>query len=413
MKPKQKLSIWVAAIVVFIGVNVYLIYKDSSAAERLNYVSDWERVTTDHLVETIASSGVVAPATTERMYFDPSLGSFQSFFVQKGDTVESGDPLYEYAVTDAAENRQYLEGKIDKLEGQIDDIELNINQLETLKDTVPEETENEDVTVNSGDQSTSDQTLATEYEIEMKISQNELKRDMLETKRETYESQLQSLMDSPSSVTVTSPYSGVVQTIHHDLNNPVIAIASEDIAVHGKLSEQATRLVKSGMKTYIRSSAVKGKRTGTLTDIKPVPVDEPETEQASKYAFTVELEEQTEDLQVGYHTQLAFVIDEAQDALVLPEQTIETNDKQDYTWVLSNNGTVIKQQVKTGLQVTGDVELTSGAKEGTHVVQEPEQVNDAGAGFITPLKWDFIDTSIFTELNKHEVFEHLLLGVLE
>ncbi|MDY0407246.1 hypothetical protein P5G51_019635 [Virgibacillus sp. 179-BFC.A HS] len=104
---------WIAAIIVlFVGINVYLVAADNhQKVGRIAYVNDWTAIEKKDLHESYQSAGVVRYANESDVYFDKDLGNFKEFIVNEGQEVHTGDPLYSYYAKDFYETQAMLQQK--------------------------------------------------------------------------------------------------------------------------------------------------------------------------------------------------------------------------------------------------------------------------------------------------------------
>lgn len=82
-----------------------------------------------------------------------------------------------------------------------------------------------------------------------------------------------------------------------------------------------------------------------------------------------------DDVRISMNADAEIVIDEKEDVLYIPIESIDKEDGQEYVYIV-NDGKAIKRQVTTGLKGLAYVEIISGIDEGEEVVV-PEQ----GTGF--------------------------------
>lgn len=452
MQTKQKVMLWSLLAALVIGINTYLVFQKNSV-QRSFYVTDWGKVRTGDLIQTLNKPGKTAPAEDHHVYFDQEQGVFQQFLVQKGDEVQDGTPLYEYTVTNAKENRQTLEGKVDELEGMQEDLESHLQQLKQLKASAaadsdddtnkedeapdtdeeslnpeskkpgdkpklspelkksleekpalepdPEKTpdENPELDPKAKADSASNASSGIEYSIQLEIAQTQLQIDRTASQIEAYQNQIQDLKDHET-VKVKSQHAGTVKDLSDDLKNPVATIASDKLLVQGTLGEQDAQVVKKGMKTVITSDLFNKDVEGKVQGIDKLPEGEPSIHQDSSYPFTVQFNSKEKGIKPGYHVNLDIVTAQALDAVAIPDQVMASKGEQPYSWVLSNQGTTDKRALKTGLNVDGKYEVKSGLKQGEWMAKHPDQIKQNGATFFTPLRWKHIHPSVLQQVGR-------------
>ena len=114
---------------------------------------------------------------------------------------------------------------------------------------------------------------------------------MLLNEAEKYEEQINALKDQSDTLIVESEVEGIVKEINVGLKNPLITISSVVPVIKGDLTEEERNKITEGMKVNIYSDIKKGKMTGSIEQISPLPADGPKVEGKSLYPFTVKLEE--------------------------------------------------------------------------------------------------------------------------
>lgn len=399
----------VAVIVLLVAVNFYLIFKKDSEIARAAYIDEWRKIKEQNLVLSKEKPGVVAPVEEEHVYFQNGAGDFEQFLVKEGDEVQTGTALFEYSPKNLEETIEQLEAEITRLESEEEALEDNIDNLEDIV---------LDLATSEDEESSSDEAMIASIDAE--IYEKELQLSRIEAEIDKYEDLVSISDDGLSSLTVDSPIAGVVKSVSHDLQNPVVTITSNDQQVVGLLDEDDMLEIKEGMSAAIYGSF--GKREGTIAKIGVNPEQDPQVGAKSEYQFVVEMgevesgevdtDEQSEvaeesPILLGTHVNIKITTTEIEDALTLPSEAIRVGN----IYVLKEDGTIEKRKVKTGIEINGIHEITSKAELDELVVYEPGNLKNKTA-FFTPIDIAKMKKKDFKDMSKKEILRYLGRGLL-
>ena len=129
---RWKLLSVLGAALLFIGLNIFLLLKDDSKAERQAYVSEWSKINNGDVVKTFDSEAVVEAEQKHYVSYDPEEGRPVSFLVEEGDKVTAGMPLFTYETSGLEEEKAKLESEILQIGEEISAVETKIDKLETI-----------------------------------------------------------------------------------------------------------------------------------------------------------------------------------------------------------------------------------------------------------------------------------------
>ncbi|MCR2821408.1 efflux RND transporter periplasmic adaptor subunit [Lederbergia panacisoli] len=458
----------VLVIILVLAVNLVLLEKKGSKVERLNFISSWEEVKAGDLVKTLRTEGVVAPSERHPVFVDPNV-TFKEFLVEKGERVENGTPLFEYATEDLDEQIALLDAEIARLEKEKKSIETFVSDMERTKSALPRQRSN--VQPVFGGDPESDAVSETMVKVEAArqvredaaeiravdrlVSERELDLEKVDLEIQKYEEQRDLVESGRSGLTILSSVDGIVEDISFELNNPVITIVSEDLFVEGQLNEQEVATVEEGMRVDVHSDLFVGELTGEIGSVSELPLEQATVERASFYPFNVILDvdeavdedddvgedddgEEVDDgvgenvdddvdddisenadvdvdenadveLYAGYHVLADIVLDEALEVPVVQRESIRGHS---YLWVLGRSGIVEKRKVELGLQVGKQAEILGGAELGELFVVQENEIDHA-APFITPFKGN---KSIFNQWESESFrrkLKYVLVGILQ
>ncbi|MGE8207076.1 efflux RND transporter periplasmic adaptor subunit [Heyndrickxia sp. NPDC080065] len=398
-----------ALIILFIGVNIFLIEKKNNKIDRVHLISQWDTVKKDDLIESFPSNGVVAPSEYHYVYVDKEAG-FKQFLVKEGDTVETGTPLFEYSTSNIEIQKNLLDTEIERLKKQISSIDTHIQNLQSLLSSAKAD-ERTDKSKDKKDKKGTANPKVVSYSIEMQINDKELEKEKLEQQVEQYESQKSNYDDEASNLKIVSNTSGIVKKISYNLKNPVITIVSNTPIIQGKLTEAQLSKVESGMKTVSTSSLFKGKIDGVIEKVSTTPKEKPKVEKKSFYPYEISLSDHDQKIQEGFHVTTQIITKEVKDANIVEKGSIVNNNKQYSLWVL-NRGLLEKKNIKLGLQVNGKQQVESGVELGNFYLNNPSMIDQSGS-FITHLKAGEINKSAIKDVGVKSALKYVLIGILQ
>lgn len=426
---KKRTAILTATGALFIATNVFLTLHNDSKVSRTNFLTSWFVAKAETLTETLQTAGVVTPTEEHPIYFNGEEGGFQQFYVQKGDSVTAGTPLYEYKSAQVDVDRQRLETEIKQLNREVALIEDQVQQLEYLQ-TVSAGSSSDSVAV-SGDGLVTTvpglklETLV-EVTIEKEIYDKEREIRNLEKEIEVHEGNLAAL-ERNNELDVSSQVNGTVKEINLDLKNPIMTIISADPKVQGTFTEKDLATVAEGMEAYITSDLIQDKLAGKLTKIASHSKEDPDVSKESEFSFEIELDPQpasdsetlvastagmdeAEEMVVdsegteledpweladddlgqsqpinlvhGQHVNITIITDQRVGAVTVTDEQIQNGS---YLYVLTRTGKVERRFIKMGLEVDDRIEIINGLQVGETVVENPKRVAKQHAPFITRL----------------------------
>ncbi|MEC2323191.1 efflux RND transporter periplasmic adaptor subunit [Lederbergia lenta] len=401
------------SFIVIIGLNIFLMEKENSKVDRLNYVVDWKRVTAGDVVETTATEGVIVPMERHPIFIDPHT-EFSEFFVKKGDQVDKGTPLFAYASDNLEQQIALLDAEISSLLTSKDHINAFIQNLEGMKYALPLPVsssyfgdEQVDVARQAHEEAMSMRVLSVS--IDQAIAEKELEKDKVDQDIKKYEDQRRAIENGRSGLTVLSSHAGIVEDISFALDNPVITIISETTVMEGKVSEEQMKVVQEGMKANITSSLFNGRINGEIHHLERLPIDQPHIDKDSAYRFLVDLGDHEKELNIGYHVEAEIVTAEARDVPVVETESIQGNQ---YMWMLNDRGMTEKRPIEPGLKVKKRHEVKNGVSLGEFYVLDQREV-DYEARFITPFKMNKLTKTTWKEASTRKIIKYMLIGLLQ
>lgn len=452
----------------FIVVNVLLLFLDNEQhVQKTSHIKTWTETTVEDMYEFIDTEGVLDFATENHVYFDETLGEFDAFLVDEGQEVQSGEGLYTYTISDYYEAANQLESEAEKVEGEIAAIETAISKMTAFQiadssdsqgmiDPYQEfadpssevEEQDEEEIVNSFIEAMTgaDDSGQAELIKEQYITEKEKELDQKVAEQGSIESQLSELMQTGDTVTVESPYEGVVTDLSKNLEAPLLTIQSGGYVVKGELNEAEHLDVEPGLSVNIEMKENDETAEGEIEAVSQFPKeikltgssiypfhaslgdDEEETgENADENDESDDPEEEFDDFEDfdafedfndefddDLNEDLNLDINETDDnetsedgteeetndkmlpgyhaeveikTKESPEATVIQKDALDglYLWQMTSSGQLVKVPVQTGIQMDEYVELLEGAETGELIALGPEKKFVSNAPFITSL----------------------------
>lgn len=401
-------------IVAFITTNAFLIYLDEGEqVDRKSYINEWSQSITYDLYEKMNTRGVFASEESEPVYFNEESGSFNEFLVSEGDTVNEGDDLYTYDVTNYYQQEARLQSEISRIEGEIDAIEDFIDEIESYRVPDPPEEDNDTGLFNNNDDSNDappPSYVETEYLKEEKIAEQEAELAKQEAMLEMVEDQLDQLQENGDQITVTSAFSGTVTEVSKDLEAPLLTLESTNLVLEGTIHEQERNQIEEGMVVELDVYELEYEATGTLESLDEFPEDI-DVNKSSRYPFTVTLENPGEELLPGYHADVRIITDEALNVVTAVETALETEENL-FAWVMNEEGVLERREIETGLEEKELIEIVSGLEEGEWLAVEPKDEFRDGKVFFTPLNTDDLRVRQMFHMDHQSMLNYGLLGLL-
>jgi len=182
---------------------------------------------------------------------------------------------------------------------------------------------------------------------------------------------------------IKAPISGMVLSRLVEEGDPVVPLTSyqagtelmtlakmDNLIFKGNVDEIDVGKLKEGMPAEIEIGAITGKKLkGVLKKISP----KAHKEQGSTL-FGVELtidNTGVNTLRAGYSANADIIIKKKENILLIPERLIQTEDSTQFVEVQDSLKQISKREIETGLSDGINIEVTKGLKEGELVVERP------------------------------------------
>ena len=431
----KKKSYYIVAIIVifFIGVNLYLLFKEDSKAERTVYVNEWSRIEGGDVIQTFDTEGIALPDSELYVYFDGQQGNMASFYVEEGDVITAGTPLFSYDTKELEDQKSTVEIEIDRLQDELESVELKISELKKIDTKAPSRNNNsQDSEVNV----VVDTSTIVESNIEESIAAAEGDERKIEAELSAAKKKLARLNERIDDVTVFSDTDGQVIRINEDLTAPIITIASNNLQVEGILSEQQMKEVNVGQKVKLYSALHDQSYSGVISKINQYPKETPSIGVEPIYTFIATLEEETaeDDLEsdeieevpedssdpleeknlfIGTNLEMNVIVEEAIAVPIISSNAAFSTSGKKYVYKLTADGVIERQEIEVGLSFEGDSEVESGLIFNDIIAANPKAIPFDNAYFILPMETAGMQTEELRKMTKKQYAKYILMGLLE
>lgn len=378
--PPKKRRIWLWLLIAAIVAGGVWFLHDSSAkqGETSSYLA--EPVTRGNIENAITAVGTLNALRSINVGAQVS-GQLKSVKVEVGDQVKQGqliaeiDPSpFEKKVEIASAQLENLKAQLLSKEAQLTLKKLNAQRQKSLLAT------------RGVSQATVDQADA-----DLAVADADVKALSAQIRQQ--EAQLASDKVDLGYTKIYSPMEGTVvdqsakegETLNAVQSAPTVVTVADlkVMTVEAQVSEADISRLKPGMPVYFTLLGQPEKRfTGTLRQIKPTPATE---NNVVLYYALFDVPNPTGELMIDMSTQVYFVIDQAENVLLVPvsalgeKQDSATKQVQTIVRVVDANGSITERPVEAGVRSRVQAEIKSGLEEGDKVIVTSAS-NDAAAG---------------------------------
>lgn len=372
-------GIFIAAVIVLILVKT-LTGDGGKNEENMLYADSVGSITGNGLGTQNRFTGVVEAKDALKLTLADNQ-KVKQIFVEKGQEVEPGTPLFEYDTEELSMTLEQRKLELEKITNNISSMNSQIAALTTEKKSAP------------SSEQLSYTTQIQELQMQVKQEEYNYKVKELEVNR-TQKSLKQS--------TVTSTVSGIVQEINEQQGTDddkgetkafMSILSTGKYRIKGKISEQNIGDLTPGTKVTIRSrinedeiwsgtvDAVDTKKQESSSKESMYSGSENSDNQASKYPFYVSLDT-TDGLMLGQHVYVETGTTLKADKIWLMRDYIVDVDSDDpYVWVAGENDKLEKRSVTLGEtnEENGTCEITDGLKVTDYIVWPSEECKKGAA----------------------------------
>lgn len=167
---------------------------------------------------------------------------------------------------------------------------------------------------------------------------------------------------------VTAPISGVISYKGVSVNGmatpsaPAYTIVNtNNVNIEAKVSEKAISAINKGDAVDINITSLGKSFVGHISAVAPA------ADQTGTFQVKITVNNQDGKIKPGMFAEVSFVIEEANNAVVLPRNTVIQGDDGYYVYVVQNDRAV-KVPVTVGIDNGAEIEVLTGLKQGDNVV---------------------------------------------
>ena len=324
-------------------------------------------------------------------------GTVKKLYVSLGDTVKAGDVLFEIDDTEARLQVQQAQASLESaqanydqnvggsLETQLDQMQATVDSYQIQYDDLQKELEETEALYEIGAASQSEvdnlKSSVNKAKIQLESAQKQLELNqgsiLEDTKKSLQanitqaEASLASAQKQLDDTKVRAEIDGIVGTLNISEGSVVSAqseamtlVNMDNLKVSFHVSEDVINQISVGSPVYITVSAVSDEpMTATVTNIS-------EAADSSTRLYQVEaaLSNPEGNLKPGMFANVRLVTETKEDTIVVPLNTVLTDNGEKYVFVVDENNIAHKTTVETGLENDTYIEITSGLSIGDTVV---------------------------------------------
>jgi HlyD family secretion protein len=358
----KKIIVIALILVVAVGV-VYVIAKSGSSTKKEDVLKT-VAVKKGSIIDKALAVGKIEPKREISVKSKIS-GIIKKIYVEIGDPVRVGDPLFDIAPDPTP--LEYTEAK-----RQVEIAQVEYSNVKSEFDR---------------SQSLKDKQLISNQEFETYRSKNEsadLRLQLAKERLALIETGRTQVADRKIDNIIKSTVSGTVLSLEVEEGDPVVPLTSyqagtslmtiaymEDLLFKGNVDEIDVGKLSEGMPTTLEIGAIPNKKIqGILTKVSPKAHKE---EGSTLFQVEIEINKDTSMafLRAGYSANANIIINQKDSILVVPERLVKITDSISTVEVKDSLGVVTTKTIKTGLSDGINIEVVTGLADGELVVERP------------------------------------------
>jgi HlyD family secretion protein len=283
-------------------------------------------------------------------------GVIKRVFVEIGDVVKKGDPIFEISPTPTPFELASVRKEVKVAKVRLLNAKKDIGRKQTLfeKDLISDK----------------------EYEIiQQDLQEAQSSYDLAKQRLDLMEKGSAKVGGTELDAIIRSPVSGTILLRKVNIGDPVVPLTSyqpgtelmqiarlENLLFKGTVDEIDVGRLEEGMKAKITVGATPDEEVYGVIDI--IAPKARENEGATVFDIEISVTEKGDKpLRVGYSATADIIIDERKEVLVIPEGAVHFED--DKTFVYLENGE--KREIEIGLSNGLNIEVVSGITEGEEI----------------------------------------------
>jgi HlyD family secretion protein len=291
-------------------------------------------------------------------------GTVKRAFVDVGDIVKAGDPVFEIMpdptpleFAEAKRNAELATVILEKADAEL----ARMKQLRDSKLVSQKEFDEAD----------------NEYR-QLKLRQN-----VAQERLALIENGRIKIADRQIDTVIKAPVDGTILERHVNEGDPVVPLTTyqagtellsmaemRDLIFKGTVDEIDVGKLTEGMAAELQIGAIPDQKiAGRLSKISPKATQK---ENATLFDVEIEITGKGEKIiRAGYSANANLVIRKAENVLFIPERLVEFNQDKTYVEIQTGPGIIEKKEVKLGLSDGLNVEVKQGLAQGAEVVERP------------------------------------------
>jgi HlyD family secretion protein len=283
-------------------------------------------------------------------------GVVKKVFVEIGDEVKKGDPIFEISPTPTPFELASVRREVKVAEVRLQNAKKDIERKQTLfeKDLISDK----------------------EYEtMQQDLQEAQSDYNLAKQRLDLMEKGSAKVGGTALDAVIRSPVSGTILSREVSIGDPVVPLTSyqpgtelmqiarlQDLLFKGTVDEIDVGRLEEGMKAKITIGAIPDEEVYGVIDI----IAPKARKKEGATVFDIEIivtEKGSKTLRVGYSATADIIIDERTDVLVIPEGAVKFEEEK--TYVYPANGE--KREIEIGLSDGLNIEIVSGLKEGEEI----------------------------------------------
>ena len=283
-------------------------------------------------------------------------GVVKKVFVEIGDEVKKGDPIFEISPTPTPFELASVRREVKVAEVHLENAKKDIERKQTLfeKDLISDK----------------------EYEtMQQDLQEAQSDYNLAKQRLDLMEKGSARVGGTALDAVIRSPVSGTILSREVSIGDPVVPLTSyqpgtelmqiarlEDLLFKGTVDEIDVGRLEEGMKAKITVGAIPDEEVYGIIDI----IAPKAWNKEGATVFDIEIivtEKGDKPLRVGYSATADIIIDERNDVLVIPEGAVKFEEEKTYVYL--SNGE--KREVEIGLSDGLNIEVVSGLSEGDEI----------------------------------------------
>jgi HlyD family secretion protein len=350
-------------VIIVLVVAAFIFFKVTGSAKNSKNGIKLVKVERGDIVEKALAIGRIEPKKEIAIKSQIS-GIVRRAFVDVGDVVKAGDPIFEIMpdptpleFAEAKRNAELATVILEKAEAEF----ARMKQLRDSKLVSQKEFEEAD----------------NEYR-QLKLRQN-----VAQERLALIENGRIKIADRQIDTVIKAPVDGTVLERHVNEGDPVVPLTSyqagtellsmaemSDLIFKGTVDEIDVGKLSEGMAAELQIGAIPDQKiAGRLSKISPKAKQK---ENATLFDVEIEITGKGEKIiRAGYSANANLVIRKAENVLFIPERLVEFNQDKTFVEIQTGPGVIEKKEVKLGLSDGLNVEVKEGLAQGAEVVERP------------------------------------------